>query len=253
MAGRRLTAVESQLESLLEAFSRLQAENKMLRDRITVMGSPSEWGAPIGVSDLLQVNSVKPPTLGDLEKETIRNFLKSYEDYMLQCPETVRRKPQALIRTEFLNIIAAKSGVELVVLCEMNTAEFAMNLCGVHAVTSLPEMELRLKFIRMKKEDLAFSTFINFCEDWNFEIKCLGAAIKMHPKRLAKLFINGLKPTQLQYVVRISEPSTVEEAKAAALAQLDMLRAVKDQAKYFRRDRDELSLGRLSEVLAYAM
>jgi len=67
---------------------------------------------------------------------------------------------------------------------------------------------------------------------------CCGETNALPMKRLVKVYIEQLKPKQLMYNVKVSDPQTIEEAQNEVYEQAKLLRIVKQQARYFRDPND---------------
>ena len=87
--------------------------------------------------------------------------------------------------------------------------------------------------------DLAAETLLKFNEDWDFELRCCGEINGLPEKRLVKLYIEQLRPRQLSYNVKLTDPQKLTDAQKVAYEAAKMLRIVKQQAKYFQQSNDK--------------
>jgi len=76
----------------------------------------------------------------------------------------------------------------------------------MYEAISMMELVNRFKTIVMKSEDLTLVTYFEYVKEWEFESLCAGKRVSVPERTLAKSFISGLRPTQLQNAVRIHEP-----------------------------------------------
>ena len=186
------------------------------------------------LAQFLTASSVKAPSLRDFEKESIRHFMRAYEDYVLHVPPSMVRKPQCFLRSEFVEVVGLRGGKSTEELVQLDNESFFKLLCSLHKVSTMLELESKYKTIKMKKDDLQLSTFLAYCEDWKFEMMCAGDLIQLPAKKMAQLFVDGLKPPQWAQTVRINLPETFQKAKALALESLDQVRLVQTQAHLFQ-------------------
>ena len=160
--------------------------------------------------------------------------MRAYEDYVLHVPPSMVRKPQCFLRSEFVEVVGLRGGKSTEELVQLDNESFFKLLCSLHKVSTMLELESKYKTIKMKKDDLQLSTFLAYCEDWKFEMMCAGDLIQLPAKKMAQLFVDGLKPPQWAQTVRINLPETFQKAKALALESLDQVRLVQSQAHLFQ-------------------
>jgi hypothetical protein len=185
-------------------------------------------------TDYLAAANVKLPFLKDLEKEHIRQFILNYEEYEINCPDSLVKKASRFVKREFLEMISNRSLHDARGLLRLSNDEFFVQLCGLHHVNTVMEAESRLKLVKMKSDDLSLSSLMRYNQDFEFELKTLGPiATNLAQKAKVKIYMNGLRPNNLVYALRLSDPRTVSEAMSGALAQLDTLRTLISQAKYY--------------------
>lgn len=198
------------------------------------LGSVSAQSQMEMFRNFLAASNVKIPFLKDLEKENIRQFMSSYAEYEMQCPPSLIKPASRLVKREFLDVLAAPFGVNWKYFFSLSNDDFFKCLCGIHAVKSVMEVESQLKRVKMKADDLAVSTLVRYNQDFEFCRLTVGDALEQFAeKNQVKVYVNGLRPNQLVYAVKLSDPKTLEDAMKVAMEQLDILRTVNSQAKYF--------------------
>ena len=118
---------------------------------------------------IVQGANVKNPVLRDMSKSSIRNFIQQYR---IQIPFQLIRKPQAFTRHEIMKAVATQNDCTINALLDLPAVDFLNCLCKIYASMYPNETEARLKSIQMASDDLAAETLLKFNEDWDFELMC---------------------------------------------------------------------------------
>jgi hypothetical protein len=139
-----------------------------------------------------------------------------------------------------MKAVATQNDCTINELMNLPAEDFLKCLCRIYASNYPIETEARLKSIQMASDDLAAETLLKFNEDWDFELMCCGEINGLPEKRLVKLYIEQLRPRQLSYNVKLTDPQKLTDAQKVAYEAAKMLRIVKQQAKYFQQSNDKL-------------
>lgn len=261
-SGAKNSSMEEKLNFMMEKLEALENENRLLKsklveiedeDRQPTVGertpprppTPARLGhfqTPLTVersAELVEMMvkssakaNIKAPTLGSWDKNSVKNFKKEYEDYLLHFGE-MTPKPQEFIRGEYLDAIVDFHGSDRLSLKSLSVDDFFKSMCAVFQPFNSLEGERVMRTIRMKDDSAELSTLLKYKSEWKFEHLCLGG-VNIKAKRLAKIFVEGLRPKELQNLVRAYEPETVDEAYASAKENIAVVRYTNAQSKLMK-------------------
>ena len=159
--------------------------------------------------------------------------MKRYEEYQMLAPVNLKKPIYMLVSMSVLRVMALQANCSLSEIKDLTEDQFIDTLCQIHEAVTLDEAERRLREISMKSDDMALVTFEEYVADWNFEMKCIGDKMTIPKKILTNCFINGLRPVQLQKVVRKHDPKGVSKCTEIVNLQLRNLRIGRENAKLF--------------------
>ena len=206
-------------------------------ENLTLSGSETmSKGKDLMVSQILAAVNVKLPYLLDIQKENIRRFLKSYEQYKMESRKVGIRPIQDFIKVEDAEVIQDFHDLSFDDYVELSEGEMRECLCALHAAYSDIEVYDRLKAITMKSDDASLGTLLQFNRDFNFELECCGKEFVLKKKRIARLYCFNLKPKLLSNLVSNSEPEDLAEAQRMARQALVRVKTFNDTAKYLKID-----------------
>ena len=192
-----------------------------------------------GNSDLVQFASImqsshaRAPTLKDLELESIKLFMRAYEEYQIQTDLKILKAPQRFMRSDELAAVSEFTGLSLTQLMAQPTEIFWKSLCKLHGVNHTVEIPSRFKEVKMANDDMVLTTFVKYVKEFDFQLMCLGDKVVVSQRRLVKFFIKGLRPKALAETVEFQLPETLVDAKRLAKQALPELRFTREQAKRF--------------------
>jgi hypothetical protein len=115
--------------------------------------------------------------------------------------------------------------------------------CKMHEVSSVEELHQRLKVLKMKKDDLSASTYTQYVDEWKWELRCAGEEIVINDKKIASLFINGLKPESFSNGVRLIGATDFNDARKKSWNRLVEFRKSRDLLAAVSKTEDKLSIG----------
>jgi hypothetical protein len=174
------------------------------------------------------------PRLENLTKEAMRNFIKKYEEYVLNAEEGFYQQPQQLVIQEHLEVVALGNGCTIYDLRRLTTEDFIIALLKVNEAITLQDMEQRFRQLSMKRSDLQMATLAAYNADWRFEVRCAGSRVVLPPNLLKRIYVDGLRPVQLRDLVLKFEPMTQADAMGLAAEYLPQLRSVREQMTMFQ-------------------
>ena len=91
----------------------------------------------IEMADLFQATTIRLPKLKDLEKESIRLFIRDDEEYRLACPLSMQKKPQKFVRKEQMKTLMSNARLSNDEIMAVSGKEFLDSLCAMHEVLNL--------------------------------------------------------------------------------------------------------------------
>ncbi len=172
--------------------------------------------------------AIKVPFLeDDLSKSSIISFLRSYEQYSLQC-SSMGSSPlaiQSCLLPDQLLFIAEINGLDVynMVSTKYSLSEFSKLLSTIHLISNSILASKVLKNLCLHSVDFSLTDLINYNRLFDFEVMCIGTCLSK--KRVVQLYINSLHPQSLADSVRCMSPSSYDEAKLFARSAMSSLRA----------------------------
>jgi len=227
----RIEEMAQQLKELREEVAQLK-DGDQEADTEVLKNDPSVRSYEMG--NVLMAASLKIPRLIAMDKEAIRNFMKNYEEYEVLAPAELVREPQLLVRMDVLEVVAEQNTETVKELMKATVPDFWVKLCRLHGSYTLWDLEARFRTLSMKTDDLAASTLATYHNDWKFEELLAGGKVTIPEKHKAKIYVDGLRPSQLREMVRQYEPRTVVKAMESVRSIIGDLRIGREQAKMFQ-------------------
>ena len=108
------------------------------------------------------------PKLDQMDKEAIRSFMKKYGAYLAMVGERVALQPQLLVEQEILEVMVYKLSCTMKQLCSLDPAKFMEELGSLTAARGYVELELGMKEVSMRNDDLSLSTVMRYNDDWPY-------------------------------------------------------------------------------------
>ena len=171
------------------------------------------------------------PRLEALSRDNIQHFCKKYEAYVALVGGQVAHRPQLLVDSDILEVMAVRSGLDIPALCALPYKSFEEKLCKLVAARGYAELEQGFKHLSMRGDELSTSAILRYNQDWRFMLKVNKSQPWFGEEFLKKAYLEGLKPISLHQRVKRRGPKTVEEAMGLARDMVEDVKALKMEAQ----------------------
>jgi len=121
-------------------------------------------------------------------------------------------------------------------LMKLGEDDFIISICAIHAALTTFELEKRLKKLVMLSEDLSIITLTKYNHAWKMELLLAGNKVSLPDRFMARIFIEGLRPSQLKDVVERYEAKTINSVQAVAFTAISELRLAKEHYQIFHKE-----------------
>jgi len=169
---------------------------------------------PADPGSMVAMAQVKPPMLEGLSIAQIKQFRTAYRRYAARCVvHQWRQSPGSLVNPEHLLVIASRNGImDVEEVRELPEDVFFSRLCAIHNAASTREWHSIVTQVKMSGSTCSLEKFIDYSEEFKFQVELAGQEFAPPMKELVKCFVNGISPKTLQSEIRLRYIETLTEA-----------------------------------------
>jgi len=197
-------------------------------DSMTSVAAPTSVMGAEQINFLLQagqsVTAVRPQLKGTGVNH-IKNFLRDYDLYSVQCPSNLRQRMIQGVSLEIRRTLVRELDVEFSALDNISNADLTQLLIMLHPSRTAIELMGRLESISMA-QSASLSALDTYIRDFEFALasqdSLRGKGNLLPPRTICSLFCERLWPLPVRGLVtalRLNELTEVEKAASRALRE----------------------------------
>ena len=190
----------------------MAAQRAAPRGEFDPLEEPRTTQSIMDPGSMVAMAQIKPPTLEGLKIAHIKSFRLAYRRYASKVPvQSWIRLPGQLVLEEHLVSIAAINDMKDVQSLQcLEADQFFLCLCRLHNASMTIQWCRLLEQIRMTSTSWSLEDFLEYRENFMFQMLLAGTAYQPSVKEVIRIFIKGLQPQSLQLEMRRREGESLE-------------------------------------------